>query len=193
METVRSNALETLVTTQMDRLPELVQTLPQELYDNIYDLTFTPTSRWRYIRHDYKPPKLLSVDRASRALFATRYYGERAVFCIVPFSHGHGAKWLASLPQAHLYFTRRIQCGLSNVKPVTGKESYDQWVRLQDEWLDAKEDTSYMLGSLVEDECVYLQVSYGTSRNVVWISNLSELSEIGSALANNEIPRLVSW
>lgn len=53
----------------------LVQSLPQELFDSIYDLTFTPESEIVQIKCCHKPPHLLAVDRSSRRLFATRYYG----------------------------------------------------------------------------------------------------------------------
>ena len=57
-------------------LPELVQALPQELYDEIYDLTFTADDNATVeLRRDSKPfPSLLHVDRSSRDIFAKSYY-----------------------------------------------------------------------------------------------------------------------
>lgn len=82
-------------------LHELMDMLPQELYDQIYDLTFTAEAKIRIYNFDenYGPtpaelrdatkqyseqvvsineriPHLLHVDRASRQKFAESYYGD---------------------------------------------------------------------------------------------------------------------
>lgn len=56
-------------------LADLVQSLPPELYSDIYTHTFTaPTNGIVDIEHDRLFPALLHVDRHSRELFAKSYY-----------------------------------------------------------------------------------------------------------------------
>ena len=56
-------------------LATCVHDLPGELFNQIYQLTFTAKPGVRKIDKTYKPPSLLAVDRASRKLFAKSYYG----------------------------------------------------------------------------------------------------------------------
>ncbi|KAK3721394.1 hypothetical protein LTR37_003270 [Vermiconidia calcicola] len=67
-----------------DDLANRVQSLPQELFDTIYDQVFTSAGGER-INIDssktYKPPYVLAVDRKSRELFAKSYYS-RNIFVI---------------------------------------------------------------------------------------------------------------
>lgn len=51
----------------MATLSDLVQALPQELYDEIYDLTFTKTTDVIHVNKAYRPPSSLHVDWESRA------------------------------------------------------------------------------------------------------------------------------
>lgn len=52
-----------------------LQGLPQELYDKIYNLTFSAIRVPRAtIDSHYRPPATLQVDQASRELFANVYY-----------------------------------------------------------------------------------------------------------------------
>ncbi|CAK1358072.1 uncharacterized protein RHO25_007844 [Cercospora beticola] len=56
-------------------LRDHLETLPQELYDKIYDFTFTAEEKVVYIFHcDDRPPHLLQVDRRSRQKFTASYY-----------------------------------------------------------------------------------------------------------------------
>lgn len=51
----------------MSTFIEQVQALPTELYDEIYDLTFTsPASTEVFITKEYQPPALLRVSQATR-------------------------------------------------------------------------------------------------------------------------------
>lgn len=63
-------------------LKQRLESLPQELSNEIYNLTFTADPGVREITKTYLPPHLLRVDRASRALFGASYYGNDAVFRI---------------------------------------------------------------------------------------------------------------
>lgn len=54
---------------------ELLEFLPQELWDRIYHITFTiPADSLIRIDDEYTPPSTMQVDRATRAAFAPGYY-----------------------------------------------------------------------------------------------------------------------
>lgn len=60
----------------MDYLAVRVQSLPQELYDQVYDLVFTaPVGQVVDINASYVPPAALQVNLSSRKQFANSYYG----------------------------------------------------------------------------------------------------------------------
>lgn len=50
--------------------------LPQELYDDIFDLVFTADSEVRSIDKHYRLPAQMHVSRATQEKFARSYYGE---------------------------------------------------------------------------------------------------------------------
>lgn len=53
-----------------------VESLPQELYDQVFELTFTSQPENHHIKIGvYKPPAELQVNRATRKTFAQDYYG----------------------------------------------------------------------------------------------------------------------
>lgn len=92
-----------------DDLANRVQSLPQELFDKIYDQVFTSAGGER-INIDssktYKPPHLLAVDHKSRELFAKCYYS-RNIFVIEvrPYSIDPIALgWLKALSAEHCIF-----------------------------------------------------------------------------------------
>ena len=58
----------------MDDLTEKLHSLPQELYDCIFDAVFTATTHRIDIGHSYRPPYLLSISSATRKQFAKTYY-----------------------------------------------------------------------------------------------------------------------
>ena len=58
----------------MPDLPDLLQSLPPELYDRIYTLTFTSDAIDITIDRSYRPPAIHAVDRASRALALKSFY-----------------------------------------------------------------------------------------------------------------------
>lgn len=64
---------------EADKLPTLVQSLPQELYDTVYDLVFT-AGDLHVIHANYQFPTLLHVSKASRQQFANSYYGGGSTF-----------------------------------------------------------------------------------------------------------------
>lgn len=82
----------------MATLAGLVQALPLELYNEVYEFTFYSVPGEHYIDRDYKPPSCLQVDRLTRNRFAQTYYGKGSIFCV---SRKDCSKWLASLPKEH--------------------------------------------------------------------------------------------
>jgi hypothetical protein len=58
----------------MDRLKTLLHSLPQELYDYIYEEAFTASACTIHIRSPYRPPHLLAVSSGTRKQFAESYY-----------------------------------------------------------------------------------------------------------------------
>ena len=75
----------------MDIFTQLLHSLPQELYDNIYDEVFTSPVQRTDIDLSYRPPHLLSVNSGSRRQFAKSYYHNTAfIFDIDVILH----RWL---------------------------------------------------------------------------------------------------
>lgn len=94
-----------------NKLPMLMGTLPQELFDKIYAFTFTCDDREDIrIDEDYSPPATLQVDRATRRALARDYYSEK---------HFHATntiilrKWLCSLPRKHLELLKDVELGIA--------------------------------------------------------------------------------
>ncbi|KAF7194850.1 hypothetical protein HII31_03810 [Pseudocercospora fuligena] len=87
-------------TSESPKLRFLLESLPQELYDEIFSLVIDmPTTPPNFvsINAKYKPPKALQLCRKIRKTFATEYYTKSN------FS-GHlemATKWKKSLPVAH--------------------------------------------------------------------------------------------
>ena len=76
-----------------------VQALPSELFNKIYDYTFTSCTNVVDIDHTYKPPSCLQVDTASRSEFIASYYGSDTAFRV---NEKHAkietfARWFKSL------------------------------------------------------------------------------------------------
>lgn len=70
--TIRSDAA-TMACT--DQLVSLLQGLPAELFNEIFEYTFTPTTSQVAITTAYRPPLELQISTLSREKFARRYYG----------------------------------------------------------------------------------------------------------------------
>lgn len=90
----------------MDETSKRVQDLPRELFDKIYVETFTADGKSCKIDDNYTPPKLLQIDRASRALFAQSYYDQTTFV----FDNSSKLKnWLRSLHRKHRVFLREVR------------------------------------------------------------------------------------
>ena len=79
----------------MATLGNLVQSLPREIFDDIYDLTFTASPDNHIINEAYEPPNCLQVSQDTREAFAKSYYEEGSTFLVK--SH----KWARSLEKRH--------------------------------------------------------------------------------------------
>jgi hypothetical protein len=97
--------------TNLATLCELVQALPRELYDEIYNLTFTANGGEIHVDKNYKPPAQLHVNRASRELFAKQYYGNTTFHFADPGTKVAG-KWLGALQ----WRTTRVLLGIRSIQ-----------------------------------------------------------------------------
>lgn len=89
-----------------DKLATLVQSLPAELYSEIDDLTFLPTAGTIDLTTPYRLPNELQVDRASRKLFARRYYHD-SIF--TARNTDDVVSWLLSLRFNHFWLPREVR------------------------------------------------------------------------------------
>jgi hypothetical protein len=89
-----------------DRLAHFVQDLPQELFDEIFDLATTITSTTINITEAYLPPKSLQIDIRSRGRLAKVYY-ETNTFAITDAAVC--LQWLESLAPEHSRCIKRMQ------------------------------------------------------------------------------------
>lgn len=91
----------------MADLAQHLRELPQELFDLIYDFTFSSDTAAQTITENYKPPPELCVDAVSRDKFAKSCYSKS--FYIAHENHETVAtKWLCFLPQTHIDMIARI-------------------------------------------------------------------------------------
>lgn len=96
-------------------LPELVQALPRELYDEIYDLTFTAEANTTVVldRKDSNPfPNLLHVDRSSRSVFAKSYYANTTFTFTLWYPGARDlafvSRWLRGLSAEHVCLVQTL-------------------------------------------------------------------------------------
>lgn len=105
-----------------------VQSLSQELYDLIYEFTFTSEPGVREIGTTYKTPGLLHVDQASRHIYGESYYGGRTFHISTCDAKDYTQvnsrcyKWLRSLPKPQLEMIHSIRCD----RPcITGQSEWE--------------------------------------------------------------------
>ena len=103
-------------TTTADALAQSVQDLPPELYNMIFDLVFTPDPTKVLITTDYKPPHLLTVNRHSRQLFASRYYRSSEGFRFT--DEDLPLNWITKLSNAHVRALGSIEIACSRQNHV---------------------------------------------------------------------------
>ncbi|GIZ41108.1 hypothetical protein CKM354_000442400 [Cercospora kikuchii] len=113
-----------------------LESLPQELYDYIYDLTFTADAKVRVYARNHqiwlleldwlseayseqvvtineKPPHLLHVDRSSRTKFAASYFGGASIFVVVG-----PVRYRTRFSQSHLGLIRVPHYMCSSGRPM---------------------------------------------------------------------------
>lgn len=93
---------------KMPTLKQNLEDLPAELYDLIYNFTFTPSSSDFHISGSYNPPANLQVDRRTRQLATKRYYHLDAIFWCT--NHEHCVHWLTSLSEETLELLHEVRC-----------------------------------------------------------------------------------
>ena len=121
-------------------LAPLLQSLPQEIYDEIYELTFsatctTPNTIEIDTKH-YSPPSILQVDSASRRLAVPSYYSSHTFVA-------HDEKvldaWLCSIACEHMDDLRKVH--LINIVSV---EAIEYWTRRRTNLLGASYFNEYL-------------------------------------------------
>lgn len=91
-----------------ERLAQLIQALPTELFDTTFDFTFTAGEEIVMIDQHYTPPQLLQVNRESRELFATSYY-ETCTFVGQSSKLQYMTMWMHSLTDEHIGSFRAVR------------------------------------------------------------------------------------
>lgn len=125
-----------------EELCAALETLPQELYDQIYSTVFSTPRKEMYIftpgdTRSVPFPKLLHVSRASRKLFAERYYGNGSRFVFGSHKDGrlgydydivHVRNWLKLLPEEHRALLQRVELFKLWGHTETGKKLWEHMV-----------------------------------------------------------------
>jgi hypothetical protein len=88
------------------RTMQLVQTLPQELFDRVYDYTGTSGAGMIKVDETYRPPAMLQVTHAFRNTFADSYYTSN-IFSFTTLEDCR--QWLNVLERDHSARVRRIR------------------------------------------------------------------------------------
>lgn len=94
-------------------LPNLIQSLRPELYNEIYELIFSvesieaSTLGDKRVNKSYEPPSLLHVNRHTREIFSQLFYGNDSTFYCR--KKEIAVKWLASLPKHHIEMIQHIR------------------------------------------------------------------------------------
>ncbi|KAI5362783.1 hypothetical protein Slin14017_G064640 [Septoria linicola] len=89
-------------------LHERLKKLPQEIYDQIYEPTFTTDHIDRDIAHRAVFPSILRVSRETRAIVAGALYGSPLPFYTTAEESGLDT-WLRIVPKTYLFMIREIQ------------------------------------------------------------------------------------
>lgn len=79
----------------VEQLHAGLQRLPQELFDEIFELTFFHNGDQIFLTKDYKPPFQLQVNHKTRKDFIKSYYGETKLISQVEYVVHVSATWEA--------------------------------------------------------------------------------------------------
>ncbi|CZT19596.1 uncharacterized protein RCC_05447 [Ramularia collo-cygni] len=113
-----------------------IKGLPQELQDDIFELTLEHLLPGTVIiKNSYKPPMLLQMSRKTRAKFAEKYYSRTTFHVQDPnwdarvFSHQgvtDVTKWIAKMPQTHVDLMKHVKISI----PCTTMQVDGLWSEL---------------------------------------------------------------
>lgn len=111
-----------------DQLRAGLVTLPQELYDEIFQSVFSaPSSTIRYINKEtYKPPVQLQVSQETRKLFSKNYYGAaEASWIFVCGDHDSAMRrWWKSLDPDSIAVLCEVRPGDNGSPPASFEPRY---------------------------------------------------------------------
>lgn len=110
-----------MMASSTDDLAKRVQDLPRELFDVIFDFTFTSGPSTVHVNKFYKCPSILQVSRATRTLTADAYYGNTT------FSFENSllmGQWLDAMEEKYV---GRIRQGKNLVKYNSDR---NEWVSI---------------------------------------------------------------
>lgn len=116
-------------TASMPDFTQRIHNLPPEIFNQIFELVFTPEPGPITIDRTYRPPVQMRVSRALRTQYAADYYSPDRTFTACRLSNGEIFRWLQSLPVAHrdrIYKIRTTDRWLQN--PLSD-EWYHYWSR----------------------------------------------------------------
>jgi hypothetical protein len=91
-------------TLEVPTFGDHVQSLPAELFNDIYELVFAAEPGEVSVDESYMPPTQLQASNPSREMFATSYYSHKTFVFTESIIMG---KWLLALEKTHV---RRISC-----------------------------------------------------------------------------------
>ena len=86
----------------LEDLAQRMQDLPVELYDMVLEYSFTADEERVGVSWSYKPPARLQVSRATRELFAKKYYSRTRFFLSSQQSIELADCLIESIPFAHV-------------------------------------------------------------------------------------------
>ena len=153
----------------MTTLKELVQALPAELYDEIYNFIFTADDGNKiYINKSYKPPATLQVSRVTRKFFAESYYFH-SIFIIPRDLREEGASWLESLTASHRAMFNGIRIVEKSGKRIH-KDEGDIWFDIE-RLLKRKHDgLQYRYDYFIAPAVLKFAVTYEKQGKHGWVS-----------------------
>ena len=100
---------------KVDKLDNLMRTLPQELQDDILDYHLTDVQEVVTITRNHRPPLQLAIDRATRQTFAKVSYAQSTfLFPLVAPDENTSSTfrflaWIESLADDHAVLIKRIR------------------------------------------------------------------------------------
>lgn len=148
-------------------LKQRLEDLPRELYEYIYELTFTSDTKPRSIWEGYHPPSTLQVSHETRRSFARQFYHGRDDALFFCWDHEKCLRWLLSLPREHVALLREVRCATQPTSWLLDCVNYT-----------AKTQRSHILqqlykrGVFLDAKVLYFQICPEEGANSVWTNKL---------------------